>query len=75
MGDSSGGAPGSGVRGSGVVGVTGVGGCEAGAGDGAAALGDFSADIAVETRDMRDSVVATWRRFFWVVVKCFYIMN
>ena len=65
MGDSSVAAPGAGgVRGSGVVGVTGVGGCEEGAGG--EALGDFPADTAVEIREMRDSVVATWRGgFFW----------
>ena len=61
LGDSSGVAPG--VRGSGVVGVTGVGGWEDGAGG--EALGDFPADIAVEIREMRDSVVATWVAFGW----------
>jgi len=64
LGDSSraGAAPGSGVRGSGVVGVNGVGGCEGGGGDGVP-LAEGTTDIA-EIREMRDSVVATWRWFF-----------
>jgi hypothetical protein len=79
LGDSSraGAAPGSGVRGSGVVGVNGVGGCEGGGGDGdGVPLAEGTTDIA-EIREMRDSVVATWRWFFLggVVVKCFYLIS
>lgn len=79
LGDSSRpGAPGSGVRGSGVVGVNGVGGCEGGGGDGdGERLADGTTDIA-EIREMRDSVVATWRCNSFLgglVVKCFYLIS